>query len=401
MGENIFSPIFIVFEFLIEAVDGKARAGKLTTPHWEIKTPVFMPVWTQATVKWITREQLKEIWSQIILSNTYHLYLRPWEDLVSDFGWLHDFMSIDMPILTDSWWFQVFSLGQSWKWWYKNPESLVKITEDGVRFRSHRDWSTHFFTPEKAMGIQEKLWADIIMAFDECAPWDSSHNYAKRAMERTHRWAERSLAEHKRLQIERQNKWLLPQALFPIIQWVVYEDLRKESAEFISSLDTPWVAIWGLSVWESKEDFIRILDIVSPILPENKPHYLMWLWTPEDLIEGIYRWIDMFDCVLPTRLWRHWVAFSSDWNIKITNKKFEYEKWWIPVDDELETYVSRNYSLGYLRHLFHVGEFLWWQLLSLHNLEFLLNIAKRSREHIINSDFENFRNKFWSRYRMK
>lgn len=390
-----------MFEFKINKTCWTARTWEINTPHWIIKTPIFMPVWTQATVKWITREQIKEIWSEIILSNTYHLFLKPWEELIEDFWWLHDFMSIDLPILTDSWWFQVFSLWQTSSSWYKNWECLVKITEDWVRFRSHRDGSKHFFTPEKSIQIQEKLWADIIMAFDECAPWNSTHEYAKKAMWRTHRWLIRSIEEHKRLQEIRVWLWKNPQTIFPIIQWVIYEDLRRESAEFVSSLNTDWIAIWWLSVWESKEDLLRVLDIICPILPKNKPRYLMWLGTPEDLIEWIYRWIDMFDCVLPTRLWRHWVAFSSTWNIKITNKKFEYEQSGIPVDPELSTHVSRNYSLWYLRHLCHVWEFLWWQLLSLHNLEFLLNITKKSREHINNWTYEQFRANFRKNYKLK
>ncbi|MDD2565642.1 MAG: tRNA guanosine(34) transglycosylase Tgt [Candidatus Gracilibacteria bacterium] len=390
-----------MFEFKIEKTSGNARAGELVTPHGVIKTPIFMPVGTQATVKGITREQLKEIGSEIILSNTYHLYLKPGESLVEDFGGLHKFMAIDLPILTDSGGFQVFSLGKSGTSGYKSGESLVKITEDGVHFRSHRDGSKHFFSPEKAMQIQEKLGADIIMAFDECAPGDSTHNYAKRAMTRTHHWAVRCLEEHTKLQKIRTEKGQLSQALFPIIQGVVYDDLRKESAEFLSSLDVPGIAIGGLSVGESKEDLLRVLDVVSPILPSHKPHYLMGLGTPEDLIEGIYRGMDMFDCVLPTRLGRHGVAFSSVGNIKITNQKYEFEKSGIPVDEELSTYVSRHYSMGYIRHLFHVGEFLGGQLLSLHNLEFLLNIAKKSREHILSDDFDSFRNKFWNSYPKK
>jgi len=390
-----------MFEFKINATCSNARTWELTTPHGIIKTPIFMPVWTQATVKWITREQIKEIGSEIILSNTYHLFLKPWEELIEEFWWLHDFMAIDLPILTDSWWFQVFSLGQTSSSGYKNWESLVKITEDWVRFRSHRDGSKHFFTPERSIQIQEKLWADIIMAFDECAPWQSTHTYAKKAMWRTHRWATRCVEEHKKLQEIRKSQGKNPQTLFPIVQWVIYEDLRKESAEFISSLGTDWVAIWWLSVWESKEDLLKVLDVVCPILPKDKPRYLMWLGTPEDLIEWIYRWIDMFDCVLPTRLWRHWVAFSSLGNIKITNKKYEYEKSWIPCDTELSTHVSRNYSLWYLRHLCHVGEFLWGQLLSLHNLEFLLNIAKKSREHIANWTYDAFRDNFRKNYKIK
>lgn len=396
-----------MFEFKIKSTDWLARTWEFVTPHWVIKTPIFMPVGTQATVKWITREQLKDIGSEIILSNTYHLYLRPWEELIENFWWLHDFMSIDLPILTDSGWFQVFSLGNikrpvsNWETGLKSWDSLVKITEDWVQFRSHKDGSKHFFTPEKAMQIQEKLGADIIMAFDECAPGDSTHGYARAAMERTHRWAVRSLEEHTKLQKIRKEIWKAEQALFPIIQWVIYDDLRRESAEFLSSLDTPGIAIGWLSVGESKEDLLRVLDIVTQILPTNKPHYLMWLGTPEDLVEWIYRWIDMFDCVLPTRLGRHWVAFSSTWNIKITNKKFEFEKWWIPVDEELATYVSKHYSLWYLRHLFSVWEFLGWQLLSLHNLEFLLNISKVSRKYIEAGKYSEFRDRFRKSYSLK
>lgn len=360
-----------------------------------------MPVGTQATVKWITKEQIVEIWSQIMLSNTYHLYLKPWDDVVEHFWWLHEFMGVNIPILTDSGGFQVFSLWQTWKKWFKSWESLVKITEDWVFFRSHRDWSKHLFTPEKAMQIQEKLWGDIIMAFDECAPGDSSQAYARKAMDRTHRWAVRSLNEHNLLQTRRKDFWKNPQTLFPIIQWVVYENLRSESAKFLRDLDTDGIAIWWLSVWESKEDLIKMLDILSPLLPSSKPHYLMWLWTPEDLIEWIYRWIDMFDCVLPTRLWRHWVAFSSIWNIKITNEKYKLEKSWIPTLPELATFVSKTYSLWYLRHLMHIWELLWWQLLSLHNLEFLHNITKVARESIKIWKYEEFRKRFWENYNKK
>ncbi len=386
------------FKFTLEATQWWARAGTFTTPHGVIQTPVFMPVGTQATVKWIAREQIKSIGTQIMLSNTYHLYLQPGPDLIEEFGWLHGFMNIDLPILTDSGWFQVFSLGQSGTSGFKNKESLVKITEDGVRFRSHKDGSKHFFTPEFAMQIQEKLGADIIMAFDECAPGLSTHKYAKWAMDRTHRWAERCVVEHEKLQKIRVDLWKNPQALFPIIQWVIYEDLRRISAEFIGNLPTAGFSIGGLSVGESKEDMLRILDVLAPILPAHKPHYLMWVGTPEDLIEGIARGIDMFDCVLPTRLGRHGVAFSSIGNIKITNEKYKFDHGNIPCDPELETYVSKNYTLGYLRHLFMAGEALWGQLLSLHNLEFLIKIASRSREHIIAGTFESFRSKFWEGY---
>ncbi|EKE26009.1 MAG: hypothetical protein ACD_4C00477G0002 [uncultured bacterium (gcode 4)] len=390
-----------MFDFKIESTDWSARTWVFSTPHWDINTPVFMPVWTLATIKWITKEQISQIWSQIMLSNTYHLYLKPWENIIESFWWLHDFMSVKLPILTDSWWFQVFSLGNLKRQSWSSGNSLVKITEDWVYFSSHRDWSKHFFTPEKAMQIQEKLWADIIMAFDECAPWDSSHYYARKAMDRTHRWALRSLEEHNKLQLIRWQFWKEPQTLFPIVQWVIYEDLRKESIEFLRDLPTPGIAIWWLSVWESKEDLIKMLDVLSPLLPDNKPHYLMWLWTPEDLIEWIYRWIDMFDCVLPTRLGRHGVAFSSIWNIKITNEKYIFEKSGIPIDDELSTSVSKTYSLWYLRHLLHTWELLWGQLLSLHNIEFLHNITKKAREHISSGTYEQFRARFWSNYKRK
>ncbi len=388
-----------MFEFKIKWQDSLARAGIFKTSHWEIKTPTFMPVGTQATIKWITKDQITEIWSQIILSNTYHLYLNPWENLIEQFWWIHKFMWINFPVLTDSGWFQVFSLWQTASSWFKNKKSLVKITEDWVEFRSYKDWSKHFFTPEKAIQIQEKIWADIIMAFDECAPWDSWHSYAKQAMDRTSRWAIRCLKEHQKLQKIRKKNWKYPQAYFPIIQWVIYDDLRIESTKFLWDLDTQWIAIWWLSVWESKEDFIRILDLIWPILPKNKLHYLMWLGKPEDLIEWIYRWIDVFDCVLPTRLGRHGIAFSSIWNIRITNEKYIKDNWTIPTTKWLETIVSKNYSLWYLRHLFHVWEILGWTLLSLHNLEFLLNLTSKAREAIIDWKYENFRNNFFSNYR--
>ncbi|MDD2487374.1 MAG: tRNA guanosine(34) transglycosylase Tgt [Candidatus Gracilibacteria bacterium] len=399
-----------MFEFKIESTDGSARTGVFSTPHGDIKTPVFMPVGTQATVKGITKEQIMEIGSQIMLSNTYHLYLKPGDELIESFGGLHEFMGIDLPILTDSGGFQVFSLGNLRKSnlipentgeTEHKGESLVKITEDGVYFRSHRDGSKHFFTPEKAMQIQEKLGADIIMAFDECAPGDSSHSYARKAMERTHRWAVRSLKEHNRLQIIRKELGKKPQTMFPIIQGVIYDDLRTESVKFLRDLNTDGIAIGGLSVGESKEDLIKMLDVLSPLLPPEKPHYLMGLGTPEDLVEGIYRGIDMFDCVLPTRLGRHGVAFSSIGNIKMTNEKYIYEKSGIPVDPELATHVSKTYSLGYLRHLLHTGELLGGQLLSLHNLEFLHNITKRAREAIEAGKYEEFRSRFWSNYNRK
>lgn len=384
-----------MFEFKLENTSWFARAWEFTTSHWKIQTPIFMPVWTKASVKWISVEELDEMWAEIILNNTYHLYLRPWDEIVKHFGWAHNFMNYKKPILTDSWWFQVFSLGQTWKKWFKNNESLVKITEDWVHFRSFIDGSKHFFNAENVMDIQSNIGADIIMAFDECAPWDSDYKYAKAAMDRTHRWAERCVKKWKENNEERKKSWLYPQALFPIIQWVIFDDLRKDSAKFISNLDTPWIAIWWLSVWESKEDMYRILDIMKENLPENKPRYLMWVWTPEDLIEWISRWIDMFDCVLPTRLWRHWVAFSTIWNIKLTNKKWQLSK--ESLDEFCNCKVCKNYTKWYLRHLIQEKEMLWMQLLSYHNLYFLINICKQARIAILENRFEEFRKEFWEK----
>ncbi len=381
-----------MFNFELHNTDWFSRAGTFETPHGKIETPIFMPVGTKASVKWITNEDLDEMWAQIILNNTYHLYLRPGDDIVAHFWGTHKMMNYHKPILTDSGGFQVFSLGQTREW-----KSLVKITENWVEFRSFIDGSKHMFTPEKVMDIQSNIWADIIMAFDECAPGTSDWNYAKAAMDRTHRWAKRSLD-----QVEKNNKmraldWRHQQALFPIVQWVTYEDLRTQSAEYISSLDTHGVAIWGLSVWESKDDMYRILDVLKTKLPENKPRYLMWVWTPEDLIEWMARWIDMFDCVLPTRLWRHWVAFTHTGNIKITNQKFLLDK--SPIDEKCDCKVCKNFTKWYIRHLIKENEMLWMQMMSYHNLYFLINLTKKARAAVLENKFEEFRKSFWEDYK--
>jgi len=390
-----------MFKFELKNTDNKARAWIFTTPHGSIKTPVFMPVWTKSTVKWIHNEELDEMWAQIILNNTYHLYLRPGDKVIKHFGWIWKFSNFHKPMLTDSWWFQVFSL-----WNIKRPvsaktglNSLVKITEDGVYFKSYIDGSKHFFTAENVMDIQSNLWADIIMAFDECAAGTSDWHYAKAAMERTHRWAVRSLKQVEKNNKKRLEEWSYIQALFPIIQWVTYDDLRLESTRFITSLDTPWVAIGWLSVWEAKPEMYRILEVINPELPKNKPRYLMWIWTPEDLVECIYRWIDMFDCVLPTRIWRHGTAFSSFWYIKITNEKYKLsdEK----LDKNCDCKVCKNYSKWYLRHLIQEDEMLGLQLLSYHNLYFLINLTKKARNAILENKFEDFRADFWSKYDLK
>ncbi len=387
------------FSFHLEKTDGYARAGTIGTPHGRIETPIFMPVGTRSAVKGITIDQVKEIGSEIMLVNNYHSYLRPGSDVIASFGGLHTFMDVDIPILTDSGGFQVFSLGLGMK--NESGEPLAKVTEEGVHFRSYLDGSKHFFTPESVMDSEDLLGADIIMAFDECAPGWSTHEYARAAMERTHRWAIRSQAQWINNAKIREWKWIYPQALFGIIQWVVYEDLRKESCEFIKSLDLPGIAIGGLSVGESKEDMLRILDVLAPILPPEKPHYLMGVGTPEDLVEWIARGIDMFDCVLPTRIGRHGEVFTSYGNLKIGNEKYKLSQEKIPMFPWFETKVSKRYSLGYLRHLINVWEATGWVLLSLHNIEYLLLIAKWARKAILEGKFEAFREEFWSVYPKK
>ena len=355
-----------------------------------------MPVGTRSAVKGATIDQVKEIGSEIMLVNNYHSYLRPGCEVIESFGGLHQFMDVDLPILTDSGGFQVFGLGLGMQ--TLGGEKRGKVTEEWVHFRSYLDGSKHFFAPENVMDMQCSFGADIIMAFDECAPGGSTHEYARKAMERTHRWAVRSQEQWKKNELKRAEKWLHPQALFWIVQWVVFDDLRRESAEFIKSLDLPGIAIGGLSVGESKEDMYRILDVLAPILPADKPHYLMGVGTPEDLVEGIARGIDMMDCVLPTRIGRHGEAFSSYGNIKLWGEKYKFSQDKIPMLPGFETQVSRRYSLGYLRHLVNVGEATGGVLLSLHNLEYLLLLAKKSRQAILEGRFEEFRRELWGVY---
>ncbi len=380
-----------MFHFTLEHTDGRARTWEIETSHGKIQTPIFMPVGTKATVKWISHHDLDEMWAQIILNNTYHLYLRPWDEAVAHFGWAHNFQNYHKPILTDSGWFQVFSLGQTRQW-----KSLVQITEDGVHFRSYIDGGKHFFTPERVMDIQSNIWADIIMAFDECAPGESSRSYARAAMERTHRWAIRSKNQWIKNNEVRKEKWLHEQALFGIAQWVIYDDLRQESAKFISELDTPGISIGWLSVGESKEDMYRILDIMWEVLPQDKPRYLMWVGTPEDLIEWIYRWIDMFDCVLPTRIWRHGTAFGGYGNIKIKNEKHKLSD--KALDEHCNCKVCKNFSRWYLRHLIGENEIYGMSLLSYHNLYFLLELWRNARIAIERWEYESFRKNFWNKY---
>ena len=352
------------FSFQLVSKDGSARAGLVTTPHGAVETPVFMPVGTQATVKSLTPAQLDEIGVQIILSNTYHLYLRPGTDVIQEFGGLHNFMNWRKPILTDSGGFQVFSLG-----------SLRQISDDGVVFRSHIDGSTHRFTPESAIAIQEKLGADIIMAFDEC-PEPHDRKYNEQALSRTHRWAERCLHAKSRAD----------QALFGIVQGGIFPDLRSQSAEFLTSLDFPGYSIGGLSMGESKEDMLAMIEVVTSILPEDKPRYLMGVGTPYDLIEGIHRGIDMFDCVLPTRLARHHAAQTLHGRINLTKAEFARDH--SPIDPECGCYTCANFSRAYLRHLIIAKEMLASTLISIHNIFTLTSLAQTLRKSILEERFE-------------
>lgn len=353
-----------MFEFTITARNQRARTGVFTTPHGELLTPVFAPVGTQATVKTLTPEHLKEINASLVLSNTYHLYLRPGDELVRDMGGLHKFMQWHRPMLTDSGGFQVFSLAQT-----------RKIDDDGVTFKSHIDGSTHRFTPEKSIAIQENLGADIIMAFDECSD-PNDYAYTRVAMQRTHRWAERSLAAKTRND----------QALFGIVQGGVQPDLRAESARFIASLDTPGIAIGGLSVGETKEDMHAALDVVTPLLPEGKPRYLMGVGTPEDLINAVGRGIDIFDCVLPTRLARHHSAFTPEGRLNLMNAAFARDE--RPIDDACDCYTCRTFTRSYIRHLIMAKELLAGTLLSIHNLRALIRLMEDVRRMIAEGVFE-------------
>lgn len=353
-----------MFEFDIYAKAGRARAGVFHTTHGDLETPVFAPVGTQATVKTLSPAQLDELGASLILSNTYHLYLRPGDELVRDLGGLHKFMQWPGPILTDSGGFQVFSLAQT-----------RKIDEDGVTFKSHIDGSAHRLTPEKSIKIQENLGADIVMAFDECSD-PNDQTYSKIAMERTHRWAERCFTAKTRTD----------QALFGIIQGGVNPDLRTASAQFIASLPFPGIAIGGLSVGETKDEMHTTLDLITPFLPERKPRYLMGVGTPEDLINGIARGVDIFDCVLPTRLARHNAAFSSEGRLNLMNAGFARDP--RPIDEACKCYTCLTFTRAYLRHLIAAKELLAGTLLSIHNLHALIQLVRNIRDSILNGTFE-------------
>jgi queuine tRNA-ribosyltransferase len=354
-----------MFEFELIATQGKARTGVFRTPHGDLQTPVFAPVGTQATVKTLTPDQLNDLGASLVLSNTYHLYLRPGDELIAEQGGLHQFMKWPHPILTDSGGYQVFSLSET-----------RKIDDDGVTFKSHIDGSTHRFTPERSIQIQNNLGADIIMAFDECSD-PNDHAYSQIAMERTHRWAERSLEAHRRSD----------QAIFGIIQGGVDPNLRMKSAEFIASLPFPGIAIGGLSVGETKEEMHDTLDLVTPLLPENKPRYLMGVGTPEDLINGVARGIDIFDCVLPTRLARHNAVFSSEGRLNLMNAVYARDP--RPIDALCDCYTCRTFSRAYIRHLIAAKELLAGTLLSIHNLHTMIGLVNDMRNSIVDGTFEN------------
>ena len=359
------------FELKGKDAASKARAGKITTDHGVIETPIFMPVGTIATVKGVHQKELKEeINPDIILGNTYHLYLRPHTDILEKAGGLHKFMNWDRNILTDSGGYQVYSLSAN-----------RKIKEEGVKFKSHIDGSYHFFSPEYSMDIQRSIGADIIMAFDECTPYPCDYQYAKRSMHMTHRWLDRCISHLDKTPV----KYGFEQTFFPIVQGSTYKDLRKQSAEFIASREAEGNAIGGLSVGEPAEEMYAMTDVVCSILPEDKPRYLMGVGTPINILENIALGVDMFDCVMPTRNARNGMLFTAHGTINIKNKKWEDD--FSPIDEMGITYVDTYYSKAYLRHLFTVNEMLGKQIASIHNLGFYLWLTREARKHILAGDF--------------
>jgi len=365
------------FELKSQDPKSKARAGKITTDHGVIETPIFMPVGTVGTVKGVHQTELKsEINPDIILGNTYHLYLRPTTKILEQAGGLHKFMNWDRNILTDSGGYQVYSLS-----------GRRKINEEGVKFKSHIDGSMHFFTPENVMEIQRSIGADIIMAFDECTPYPCDYNYAKRSMHMTHRWLKRCIKHLEKTPL----KYDYNQTFFPIVQGSTYKDLRKQSAEFIASVGAEANAIGGLSVGEPAEELYAMTDIVCDILPEDKPRYLMGVGTPINILENIALGVDMFDCVMPTRNARNGMLFTAHGSINIKNKKWEND--FSAIDDMGITYVDTLYSKAYLRHLFASKELLGKQIASIHNLGFYLWLTREARKHILLGDFAVWKDK--------
>jgi queuine tRNA-ribosyltransferase len=364
------------YELIKVCKQSGARLGRLHTPHGTFETPMFMPVGTQATVKTMSPEELEEIGSGIILANTYHLYLRPGHEIVREAGGLHRFMNWNRGILTDSGGFQVFSLSP-----------LRKITEEGVSFRSHISGEPLFLSPEKSIEVQNALGADIIMAFDECPPYPAEREYVRASLERTTRWAERCLKAHRRPQ---------DQALFGIVQGGMYKDLREQSAKQLVAMDFPGYAVGGLSVGEPKELMYEILSHTTPLLPADKPRYLMGVGSPDALIEGVIRGIDMFDCVLPTRIARNGTTMTSQGRLVVRNAR--YARDFSPLDPECDCYTCRHYTRAYIRHLIKADEIFGLRLTTYHNLYFLTRLMERIREAIRKDRLLDFRDQFFARY---
>ncbi|MDY3986365.1 MAG: tRNA guanosine(34) transglycosylase Tgt [Peptoniphilaceae bacterium] len=365
----------VTYELIHKDKDTGARAGILHTPHGDVLTPIFMPVGTKATVKTMTPDELKQIGAQIILSNTYHLFLRPGNDLIAKAGGLHSFMNWDKPILTDSGGYQVFSLAKS-----------KDITEDGVKFHSHIDGSTQILTPEKSIQVQTDLGSDIMMAFDECVFYPADHAYTEQSMERTLRWLDRCMQAQTRGD----------QSLFGIVQGGFYEDLRAESARRTIERDLDGYAVGGISVGEPKEEFIRILRYTTPLLPENRPRYNMGIGTPDYLFESVEAGIDMADCVLPTRVARNGLAMTHDGKLNIRNAKYRED--FGRLDPDCDCYTCQNYTRAYIRHLNNVDEILGSRLLTIHNLYFLIRMMTEMRQAILEDRFLDFKKTFLSRY---
>jgi queuine tRNA-ribosyltransferase len=359
------------FDLLKKDPQSQARAGSITTDHGVIETPIFMPVGTVASVKGVHQRELKlDINPDVILGNTYHLYLRPQTQILEKAGGLHKFMNWDRNILTDSGGYQVYSLSAN-----------RKIKEEGVKFKSHIDGSYHFFTPENVMEIQRTIGADIIMAFDECTPYPCDYNYAKRSMKMTHRWLDRCVNHLDKVPV----KYGYDQAFFPIVQGSCYKDLRQQSAEYIANSDQVGNAIGGLSVGEPAEEMYAMTEVVCEILPEDKPRYLMGVGTPINILENIALGVDMFDCVMPTRNARNGMLFTANGTINIKNKKWEDD--FSPLDDMAITYVDTEYTKAYLRHLFAANEYLGKQIATIHNLGFYMWLVREARKHILAGDF--------------
>lgn len=366
----------IRYELIKEEKNTGARLGILHTPHGSFETPIYMPVGTLATVKGLAPEELKDMGAEIVLSNTYHLWLRPGEDIVEEAGGLHKFMNWDRGILTDSGGFQVFSLSD-----------MRRIEEEGVHFRNHINGEKLFLSPEKAIHIENALGADIIMSFDECPPFNESYDYVKKSIERTTRWAERGLKAHKNPST---------QALFGIMQGAGYKDLRIQHARDLASMDFPGYSIGGLSVGETKQEMNDVLDYLTPEMPKHKPRYLMGVGSPDALIDGVIRGVDMFDCVLATRIARNGTCMTSTGRLVVKNAK--YARDFRPIDEHCNCYTCRNYTRAYVRHLIKTDEIFGMRLASIHNVHFLLQLMKDVRENIKNDSLLEFRQDFFERY---